>query len=106
MVPCYVPAGQTWVVVDGDPRTARLLRELIAARMPADAAPRVLELPENRGKFGVLCAGIAALLEASPGVDYIAIRGTAATATILSQRHDGPGAGGRLPGAPTTATSG
>ena len=97
--PQYLPAGQTWVVVDGDPRTARLLREMIAARMTPETAPRVLELPENRGKFGALCAGMAALLDASPGVDYVAIRdgdgdhslsdmmGLVRAADYLVQRH-------------------
>ncbi len=72
--PLYAPPGQTWVVVDGDARTARVLGELLAARFARDDAPRVLALSENRGKFGALCAGVAALLDAAPGVDYVAIR--------------------------------
>ena len=73
--PHLYPPEQTLMVVDGDPRTARLARESQARmRDRAGSTFGLLELPENRGKFGAIAAGITRLLAAQPELDYFVIR--------------------------------
>lgn len=71
----YVRPENTWVVVDGDARTERLVGQLREAQRAEHGTTfHVIALPENRGKFWAIKEGIAALLENSPEVFYIAIR--------------------------------
>jgi hypothetical protein len=71
----YVPLGNVWVVVDGDPRTASLLEPLRQRLLAEQGATfHSLPLPENRGKLAALKEGVGALLAASPDVQYIAVR--------------------------------
>ena len=72
---CYAPLESIWVVVDGDPRTARLVEEL-RERVLCDhgSAFNTIVLPENRGKLWAVKEGVAALLEARPQVEFVVIR--------------------------------
>jgi hypothetical protein len=71
----YLAWEHVWVVVDGDARTARLLAEVQTQVVRGQGRSfNTLVLPENHGKFWALKAGVAALLEASPSVDYVAMR--------------------------------
>lgn len=71
----YFPLGQTWVVVDGDARTARLLEALRDELYRQHGQTfQLLPLPENRGKLWAMKEGITALLAAQPAIDYIVIR--------------------------------
>jgi len=71
----YVAIENTWVVVDGDARTAKLVGQLRnELRIELGTTFQVIALPENRGKFWATREGVAALLEANPEVQYIAIR--------------------------------
>jgi hypothetical protein len=73
--PHYVPLPRTWVVVDGDPRTERLVLELQQQFTRTQGATfACLALPENRGKLGALAAGITALLAAEPAVQFVVVR--------------------------------
>jgi hypothetical protein len=73
--PLYIAPRNTWVVVDGDARTARLVEE-INARLEGVYGQRVntCVLPANRGKLWAVKQGIEALLAQSPAVDYIITR--------------------------------
>ena len=71
----YVPLENVLVVVDGDPRTTRLLqgiRERLL-REQGDAFC-ITPLPENRGKLWAIREGVSALLRAKPHLDYLVIR--------------------------------
>jgi len=72
---CYAPLESIWVVVDGDPRTARLVEEL-RERMLREhhSAFNTLLLAENRGKLWAVKEGVAALLKARPQVEFVVIR--------------------------------
>jgi len=71
----YAPLESIWVVVDGDPRTARLVVEL-RERMLREhhSAFNTLLLAENRGKLWAVKEGVAALLKARPQVEFVVIR--------------------------------
>jgi hypothetical protein len=71
----YAPLESIWVVVDGDPRTARLVEEL-RERMLREhhSAFNTLLLAENRGKLWAVKEGVAALLKARPQVEFVVIR--------------------------------
>lgn len=73
--PRYISPRHTWVVVDGDARTARLVEE-INARLEGVYGQRVniRALPANRGKLWAIKQGIEALLAQCPAVDYIITR--------------------------------
>ena len=72
--PHYFPLDQTCVVVDGDPRTAALVRNLATDLRKCGRTFRTLVLPQNQGKFGAIREGIAALLSTHPGISFVAIR--------------------------------
>ena len=73
--PCYMPLQNIWVVVDGDPRTARLADELRGRlRREHGATFNLMPLPENRGKLWAIKEGIAALLVEQPPLSYVVIR--------------------------------
>ena len=71
----YLPLSNIWVVVDGDPRTARVLEE-VRGRLWRDhgCAFSTMAVPENHGKLWALKEGVTALLEANPSVGYVVIR--------------------------------
>jgi hypothetical protein len=71
----YLPLENVWVVVDGDPRTERVLAGLSHGTAAAgDSSIHTLALEENRGKLGAIRAGVQALLNANPSISHIAIR--------------------------------
>jgi len=73
--PHFYRPEQTLVVVDGDQRTGRLAR--IARKRMLDRAGStfgLLELPENRGKFGAMAAGISRMIAEQPNIAYFVIR--------------------------------
>jgi len=71
----YVRPENTWVVVDGDARTERLVGQLRETQWSEHGATfNVIALPENRGKFWAIKEGITALLHNSSEVSYIVIR--------------------------------
>lgn len=71
----YLPPGQVWVVVDGDPRTARLAAEVQEeCRARVGEAFRLLVLEANGGKFRAVREGMRGLLAACPGLHYLAVR--------------------------------
>ena len=73
--PHLYPPEQTLVVVDGDARTSRLATEA-RERMQREQGGTfgLLDLPQNRGKFGAISAGITALMDARPGIQFFAVR--------------------------------
>ena len=71
----YLPLDNVWVVVDGDARTARLLGEVKDHLLATQGASfNLLPLPQNRGKLAAMRAGMSALLEANPRVEYVVVR--------------------------------
>jgi hypothetical protein len=71
----YVPWEHIWVVVDGDARTARLLEPMRQRLLTEHGTTfAMLPLPANQGKLGAIQAGVRALLQARPAVQYVAIR--------------------------------
>jgi len=71
----YHPLENTWVVVDGDPRTERILHNLQNELLAKQGQTfNLLPLPVNKGKFWVMREGIRAILDERPGVDYILVR--------------------------------
>ncbi len=97
----YVPLRHVVTVVDGDERTARLVREVKDA-LAAQHGDRfhTLVLPENEGKLWAIKKGISFLLEAEPAVEYFVIRdgdgdhdmsevpSLVRTATYLAEAHE------------------
>ncbi len=75
----YLPLEQVWAVVDGDPRSAAILRrvtqgiEAEATRAGRPGAVQVLSLPENRGKLGAMAAAMRAALAEQPHVRWLAV---------------------------------
>jgi len=68
--PYFYRPEQTLVVVDGDQRTARLAREAQERMLDgAESTFGLLELPENRGKFGAMAAGISQMIAEQPKLD-------------------------------------
>ncbi len=73
--PAYLPLDHICVVVDGDPRTERLLVQLRDAMLAQHGATfHILSLLENRGKLWAIKAGVSLLLEANPALTYFTIR--------------------------------
>lgn len=73
--PHYLPLEQVWVVVDGDPRTARLAEEVRQAlHAQGHGWLNTLPLPENRGKLGAIQAGMRGLLALHPRLRWVVIR--------------------------------
>lgn len=71
----YLPLQSVYVVVDGDPRTTRLVAELRERlRREHGATFQLLPLPKNRGKLWALKEGITALLAERPSIRYVIIR--------------------------------
>ncbi len=97
----YVPLHHVVTVVDGDERTARLVREIgdALATQHGDTF-RILVLPENGGKLWAIKKGISRLLDAKPALEYFVIRdgdgdhdmsevpSLVRTATYLAEAHD------------------
>ena len=71
----YVSLENVQVVVDGDPRTTRLL-EGIRERLLREQGETfsITPLAENRGKLWAIREGVSALLAKRPNLDYIVIR--------------------------------
>jgi len=73
--PHYMPLQHICVVVDGDPRTARLADELRQRLLRKHGATfTLIPLPENRGKLWAIKEGITALLAEHPSMSYVVIR--------------------------------
>ncbi|MEA3407107.1 MAG: hypothetical protein U9R48_03375 [Chloroflexota bacterium] len=71
----YVPLHHVVTVVDGDERTARLVREIRDALATQHGeAFRTLILPENGGKLLAIKKGVSHLLNAEPALEYFVIR--------------------------------
>lgn len=73
----YLPLEQVWAVVDGDPRSATILRRIVADLSRGAASSRggiqVLDLPENRGKLGAMAEGMRAILRRQPHVRWLVV---------------------------------
>lgn len=71
----YVLLHHVVTVVDGDERTAHLVKEVrdTLASEHGDTF-RVLVLPENRGKLWAIKEGVSHLLDGEPSLDYFVIR--------------------------------
>lgn len=73
--PHYVPPGQTWLVVDGDERTATLAAETNKRFRQHYGHPfRLLALPQNGGKLWALREGVARLLSENEDLRFAIIR--------------------------------
>ena len=71
----YTRLESVWVVIDGDPRTARLVEELRERVFCEQRSTfNTLVLPENRGKLWAIKEGARALLDARPSVGYVVTR--------------------------------
>jgi len=71
----YHPLENTWVVVDGDARTERVLEKLRHDLYTQHGRTiNTLSLPENRGKLWAMREGVRAILAERPSVEYILIR--------------------------------
>ena len=71
----YTLLENVCVVVDGDPRTAKVLGEIRDRLLGEHGSTfSLMPLPKNRGKLWAIQGGIGALLEARPLVEYIVIR--------------------------------
>ena len=75
----YLPLRHVWVVVDGDPRTLRLVDEVRRRLGEGDDTFHLMALPENEGKFAAMRHGMRGLLSACPDVRYAVVRQTAIT---------------------------
>lgn len=71
----YVPLDHVVTVVDGDERTARLVKAIKDELADEHGSSfRTLILPENRGKLWAIKEGISHLLDAEPELEYFVIR--------------------------------
>lgn len=73
--PRYVPLRHTYIVVDGDPRTARVVQD-VCSRLSQEhgQSARILVLPDNRGKLWAIRQGMRALLAEVPLAEFVLIR--------------------------------
>jgi hypothetical protein len=83
-----LPPEQVWAVVDGDLRSAAILRRVAQALAPDGAQGiQILVLPENRGKLGAMAEAMRAILREQPHVRWLAVMDNDADhlATVLPQ---------------------
>lgn len=72
-LPQVVPPEQVWLVVDGDPRSARLLHQVLDRLPEGTGDMRLIDNEHNRGKLAVIRQGICEALCAVSQVRYLAI---------------------------------
>jgi len=68
-----VPPEQVWLVVDGDARSARLMRQVLDRLPEGSGGMQLIANEYNRGKLAVIRQGICEALSAASRVRYLAI---------------------------------
>ena len=71
-LPHYLPWEQVWAVVDGDERSAAMLKGVVQG-LAAENGIRILVLPQNRGKLAAIAEAMRAILDAQPHVRWLAV---------------------------------
>jgi len=72
-LPAYVPPAQTWILIDGDERSAAIARQVVDRLAAPAGRMHLVANSENRGKLAVIRQGMRLVLSEQPHVRFLAV---------------------------------